>query len=102
MRFWRALNANHYALDADFGSVSDDLVLVFHRQSGETHLLNFLSSAVFAALQSGPVSERELVARVRMALSDVAAEIAAKVILQALTELDHAGLALMCDGSIGA
>ncbi len=75
----------------------DDTFLVYFRPSGETHFLNFLSYGMVHAVSSGPLSEEEILARMRTDFSLTAEELPETLVATTLSELDQAGLITALD-----
>lgn len=70
----------------------EDVYLVFHKASGDTHLLNFLSYAVFELLADQSLSVDDILARVRNTLQLTEEDCPHSLIVATLEQLDDVGL----------
>lgn len=69
-----------------------DVTLAFHRLSGDTHVLNFLSEAVLKVLSNGEETLVSIVPKVIEEIQVPADECPNGVIEQTLLQLDEIGL----------
>lgn len=71
----------------------EDVFLVFHRESGDTHILNFLSAGIYEVLETdGPANFSAITSRVREKMELMPEDCPHSLIVKTVLELDDVAI----------